>query len=69
MVVALEDCVVHKAIQIDQIADHAGLVIDRPADGDLDHVVVPMSVRIIALAIGRAVFFRRHLVAVQAVRR
>ncbi len=69
MVVAFEDLGAHEAIQIDQIADHAGLLIDRSTDGYFDGVVVTVSVGIIALAIGRAVFFLRHFVAMQAVRR
>ena len=56
VIVTLEGMAVHEAIEIGQIADHSGLVIDPPADGDFDHVVVPVSVGIIALAIGRAVF-------------
>ena len=58
----------HEAIQIDQITDHSGLVVDGAADGDFDHVIVAVSVGIVALAVGRAVFFRRHGVAMQAMR-
>ena len=36
VVVAFQDLAVHEAIQINQIANHTGLVIDRPTDGDLD---------------------------------
>src|ERR1039457_42307 len=61
MIVAFENFAVHKSIEIRQIAYHPGLVTDRPADRDFDHVVVPVSVGIIALAIGRAVFLLRHL--------
>ena len=60
---------VDEPIEINQITDHAGLVVDPTADGDFDRVVVPMSVGVIAFSVGVAVFFLGHFVAVQAMRR
>ena len=68
MIVALEYLAMHEAVEVDQIADHARLIIDGPTHRDFDHVVVAVSVGIVALAIDRAVFFFGKLLAVQAVR-
>ena len=55
------------AIEIDQIADHA-IRVNLPADRNLKHVIVPMPVRVVALAISGAVLLLRHLIAMQAMR-
>src|SRR5437879_2131822 len=58
----------HTFVQINQIADHARTLIHLPAEGDFERVVMPVSMRIIALAVGHAIFFAGHRIAVQAVR-
>ncbi len=50
---ALENFAFHEAIQIDEIADHAGLVVHLPAHRDFQRVVVAVSIRIVAFAVGR----------------
>src|SRR5882672_11075449 len=51
MIVALDDMLMYKPVEINQIADHSGLGVHLSANGDLDRVVVPVPVRIVALAI------------------
>ena len=63
-----DDLRVHEAIQLDQVANHARTFIHRPADCDLQPVVMAVSVGIIAFAISGRVLRGRHAVAVQAVR-
>ncbi len=58
-----------EAVEIDEIADHTCAWIDRAADGDFESVVVSVAVRVVALAVGREIFFERHLGAVETVRR
>ena len=48
-----------EAVEIDQVADHAGLFVDRAADGDFDDVVVAVSVGIVAFAVGVLILFGR----------
>ena len=58
---------VHAFVQIDQVADHAVLVYVA-AKRDLQDVIVPVAVRVIALAVGGAVLGVRHVLAMQPVR-
>jgi hypothetical protein len=51
----------NEAVEIDEVADHAGALVDRAADGDFESIVVAVSVGVIALAIGSAVLFSGHL--------
>ena len=67
-VVAGEHFLLHALIEIDQVADHTRALIDLAADCYLEHVIVAVSVGIIALAVGRLVFAGGHLLVVQAVR-
>ncbi len=67
-VVAGEHFPFDEAVEIDEVADHAGALVDRAADRDFEGVVVAVSVRIVAFAIGGAVLVVGHLCAVQAVR-
>ena len=67
MTKALKDFAMDETIQIDQIAYHSGVRIDGAADRHFDVVVVPVAVRIVALAIGLAIPVVGHAVAVQAV--
>ena len=55
MIEALEDLAGDNGVEFGEIADHAAGGVDLAADGDLDGVVVAVSVRIIALAVGGAV--------------
>ena len=54
-------------VQFDEAADHA-IFIDLAANCNFEDVVVPMPVRVIALAVNRPALRLRHLIAVQAVR-
>jgi len=65
---ALKDFAVDETIQIDEIAYHSGVQIDCAADRHFDVVVVPVTVRIVALAIGLAIPVIGHALAVEAVR-
>ena len=56
-------------IQIAQVADHSGFRVDGAAERDLDDVVVPVPVRIVALAVDGAIVVRGEGVRVQPVRR
>src|SRR5215469_4476416 len=58
----------HKTVEIDEVADHAGLLIDRAADRDLEMIVVSVTVGVVAFAIGGLVLGGGHLIAVQPVR-
>jgi hypothetical protein len=58
-----------KAIQIDQVADHAGFFVDRAAHCYFNGVIVAVAEGIVAFAVGRLIFLRGHGLAVQAVRR
>ena len=68
MTEAFDDFFLHEAIQINQVADHARFRIDGPAYGHLQLIVVPVAVRVIALAIGFAVPLVGHVAGVQAMR-
>ncbi len=61
MIVAGEHFPFDEAVEIDQIADHAGGWIDLSADRDFEGVVVAVSVRIVALAVGGEIFGGRHV--------
>jgi len=54
-------------VEIDQVADHA-ISVNLSADSHLQHIIVSVAVRIVALAVGSPVFRLRHVVAVQPVR-
>lgn len=47
----VHDLAFDERIEIAQVGNHSGGGIDRPGDGHLDHVVMPVPVRIAALAI------------------
>ena len=68
MIVAIYDLLFHKTIQVHQVANHAGTRIHVAADGDLHNVIMPMAIRIVALAIGCQILFRRHRLVMQAMR-
>src|SRR5215471_12444598 len=68
VVQAFQYVVLHKGVQVGQIADHPCLSIHRTSHGNLQRIVVAMAVRIIALAVHSLVFLRRHGIAMQAVR-
>src|SRR5216683_1043361 len=55
-------------VQINQVADHSRTLIHLPAYRDFERVVMPVSMRIIALAVGRLVLRLRHPLTVQPVR-
>jgi hypothetical protein len=57
-----------EAVEIDEVADHASSLIDLAAHRDFERVVVAMSVGVVALAVGREIFGRRHVGAVEPVR-
>ena len=65
MIEAFENFAVHKAVQISQIANHAGALIDRTANRDFERVVVAVPVGIVALAVRRRIFCIRHGLAMQ----
>jgi len=54
-------------IEVSQIADHA-VFVDLPAERDFQNVVMPVAVRVVALAISRTVLCIGHLAAVETVR-
>jgi hypothetical protein len=54
-------------IEVDQIADHS-VFIDPAADGDLQNVVMPMAVGVVAFAVGGTVLVIGQLDAVEAMR-
>ena len=58
----------HKAVEIGEIANHAGALVNGAADGDFQSVIVAVTVRIVALAVDSAVFVGRHLCTVQPMR-
>ncbi|MCU1304774.1 MAG: hypothetical protein JWQ87_5058 [Candidatus Sulfotelmatobacter sp.] len=66
--VAGKDFPFDEAIEIGEIADHAGVLVDGAADRHFDSVVVAVSVGVVALAVGGLILFWRHRFAVQAVR-
>ncbi len=68
MVVAGEHFPFDKAIEIDQIADHAGLFVDWAAYGDLERVVVSVAVGVVAFAVDGLIFGFGHGIAVQTMR-
>jgi hypothetical protein len=67
-IVAGEHFPFDEAVEIDEVADHAGGGIDGAADGDFEGVVVTVSVRVVAFAVSGDVFFGGHVGAMQAVR-
>ena len=60
-----EEALGGKGVQIAQIGHHAGDRIDRTREADLDDVVVPVAVRVIALAIGVPIGLRAQCLAVK----
>jgi hypothetical protein len=52
---AFQNFASHKSVQIHQIANHPGALIDRAADCDLKRVVVAVSVGVVALSISRSI--------------
>ena len=64
-VVAGEQFPFDESIKIDEVADHSGRGIDLAADCDFQGVIVSVSVRVVAFAVGREIFFRGHGFAVQ----
>jgi hypothetical protein len=69
VVVPVENILLHKGVEIHQIADHSGLIVYLAAQPDLNRVVVTVAKRVIALAIDGAILVGRQLVAVQSMRR
>ena len=69
MIERLDHFALHEGIQIAQIRDHSRRRIHRPGHRYFHHVVVPVPVRIVALAIDALVLLLAELRAVQAVRR
>ena len=67
-VIAGEDFPFDAGVEIDEVADHAGGEVDRAADGDFEGIVVSVSVRVVALAVGGEVLSRGHFRAVEAMR-
>jgi len=67
-VVAREHFLFDETVEIDQIADHSGAGVEGAADADLEGVVVAVSVRVVAFAVGSMVFVGGHFRAMQAVR-
>ena len=65
--VAGEHLFFDEAVEIDEIEDHAGVLVNRAADGNFQRVVVAMSVRVVALAVGGEILGGGHFCAVQAV--
>src|SRR5437660_1637594 len=65
---ALQDLALDELIQIDQIADHAGALIHRPANRDFERVAVTVSMGVVALAEDALVFVRRELRVVVVMR-
>src|SRR3954452_18248935 len=61
----LEDFAFHEAVEVEEIADHTGLRLDVAADRDLESVVVAVSIRIVAFAVGDGVFRIGHAIAMQ----
>ena len=55
----------HAFVEVDQIADHA-ILIHLAAEGDFEHVIMAVSVRVITLPVSGPVLVVRHLRAVQA---
>jgi hypothetical protein len=68
MIEAFQNLGVHEPIQISQITNHARALIYRTANRDFERVVVPVSVGVVALALGRHIFDFRQGVAVQPMR-
>src|ERR1700680_913918 len=66
-VVAREHFLFDETVESDEVADHAVALSDRAANSDLESVVVAVTMRVVALAVGGAVFFGGHFRAVQAV--
>ena len=60
---------IHKSIQVTKIANHAGMAIDLAAHGHFQRVIMAVSMGIVAFAVDGAVFFRRHGITMQPVRR
>ena len=58
----------HKGIQINQVADHAGPGIDPARHRDLHGIIVAVTVRIVALAIDGLVLRGGHFIAMQPMR-
>lgn len=56
-----------KAIKVDQIADHASVLVHWPADRYFQDIVVSVSMGIITFPVNGAIFFGREFLAVQAV--
>ena len=67
MIEAVEDARPHQLIERGQIHHHAGLRVHRPPDQHLHHVVVPVTVGIVAFAIDGLVFFHWKRISVQPV--
>ena len=51
MIEAVEDGCSHGFIERDQVDDHAGFLLDRTAHEDFQHIVVPVAVGVVALAV------------------
>src|SRR5207248_6530184 len=54
-------------VKINQVADHA-IFVHLPADGNFENIIMPMPVRVVALAVSGAVLFFGYLLAMQAMR-
>jgi len=67
-VIAREHFSFDETVEIDEIADHTGALVNWAADGDFEKIVMPMSIRIVAFAKGYTIFFIGHVGAVQPVR-
>src|SRR5689334_13918429 len=65
---AFEDVAPDALVKIDEIADHACVSVHLTADGDFKRVIMPVTVRVVAFAVGCPIFFGRHLLAMQAMR-
>jgi hypothetical protein len=59
---------VHDLFELLEVDDEAGAGIDFSFDGDFESVVVPVAIRVVALAEDAKVFFRREVGVVVVVR-
>jgi hypothetical protein len=68
MVKSVDNVTLDTIVEVSEITDHSGDRVYLAADGNFHYIVMPVAVRIAALAVHCAIFFLAVSVRVQTVR-
>src|SRR5271157_4516245 len=65
---ALEDFAGYGRVELSQVANHSGSIINLAADRHLKSIIMPVPMRVVAFPVDGAVLFFRQLIAMKSMR-